>query len=137
LIERYECDIETIKIFAHTLNNYCLRFCNNQTKSTSNHEFLKDHEDRLRFEFVLKIEEKLQKTISDALFKFAKGEHKKESDSEDEYQHLEPHQLFFIRMLEDIQTIIQEYISLFENKAFWNDIVINHRKTIWEKQQSN
>lgn len=41
----------------------------------------------------------------------------------------------FISCMDDCLELCSEYIALFENKAFWSDIVGNHRQTIWKAKQ--
>ena len=74
ILLRYEADVESIKIFAHTLNHFCLRFSNHHTKNSGDYEFMKHHEDKLRLEFVTKIKECIEKRVVKAFYKLAKGE---------------------------------------------------------------
>ena len=57
-----EIDVNSIKIFIHTIKQYCLRFSENASNPT--YDFLKDHEDRLRYEFHQKILSHLGKITS-------------------------------------------------------------------------
>ena len=60
------------------------------------------------------------------------------SDCEDDEMELDLATQVFCRCMDDLLELCSEYISLFENKKFWNDITSNHRKTIWmANQQKN
>ena len=37
--------------------------------------------------------------------------------------------------MDECLELCSDYIALFENKQFWKDISVNHRKTIWLQNQ--
>ena len=131
-MERFDSEIESLRIFVYTIKQYCLKFANYQSKKEStSFDFLREHEEKLRQEFVDKIEALLEERFRDKLLSQMKKGRTELSDCSDDEIELDLETQVFVRCMDDCLELCSDYISIFENKQFWNDIAVNHRKTIW------
>lgn len=136
-VRKFEVDLESIRIFVYTIKEHCLRFCSyhSQLSKEANLDFLTEHEEERRQEFVDKFEALIEQRFKDRLLqKMEKGEETLSDYSDDEHEAGLALQVFLCCM-DDCLELCSEYIALFENKTFWSDIVGNHRQTIWKRKR--
>jgi hypothetical protein len=88
----------------------------------------------MRQEFVDKFEAMIEQSFRERLLQ--KMEDDDDNNSVDSEENIEFDTRVFIDCLDDCLDLCTHYISLFENKKFWNDIASNHRQTIWKQSKA-
>lgn len=114
----------------YTIREHCLRFSNyhSQVSQNANLDFLNEHEDGRRQDFVDKFEAIIEERFKERLLeKLRKGQESLSEVSEEDFEQQELDRQVFCCCMDDCLELCSEYISLFENQTFWSDIVSNHR----------